>query len=162
MITKFKIFQSLKEELLFNLEEKNIGIYINPVTTKRFDEHSRGFATIDGDLYLIDDGWFYVHNSLLKILKDKGYLKYPIETLWYDINETLKYLVPIQKSGKSDIFYLSESVGYNDIVDNYNNIINIFKKVKEKNPQYKFIVYPADANPDDEYYIKYNKFYLEI
>lgn len=160
MITNFNIF--LNEKFLFNLEE-DIGVYLNPITTKKFNNKSRGFATIDGDLYLIDDCYGYVHGDSFRILRRKEYLMYPgIYNLWDNINLTLKYIVPIQKSNKFDIFYLSESINYTEIENNYDNIVNIFKNVKKKNPQYKFVVYPADGSPDDDYFKDYNKFYLEI
>lgn len=156
----------ITEKMLFSLikDQNEFNFYLNPKTTKRFDKNSRGFITIEGDIFLIDDGWHYIHKELFQSFRQNGYLIFPgLYDLWKNIDKTLDYLVPIQKVDNTDKLYLSESFTDIEIEKNYNKIINIFKKAKEKNPQYTFIIFPSNLDPsDNEYFHEYKKLYLEI
>jgi hypothetical protein len=143
-----KLKTLLNEELLG--EYKGYEIYKNPKSIKRMQPNLRAVSFSNGDLFVVDDNsWHMTHLDLRDGLNKLGYKNPPIRATSDIFDSIKKGLIDWQRKEKNNTFYLSESIDFNDgayeheIYDEKEYMPYIKKyvnKVKQKNPQYKFIL----------------------
>lgn len=134
----------LTEEFLGKYDGYDFEVFKNPNSIKNLKPNIRGIATRDGDLFVIDDNYYIIHNIFATWLNQKGY---PIPENTYN---NLDSIVPVQRYGETNRFYVSESIKNHEITKYKKNITSIFEKTKEKNPTIEFVLKNIwDANNDE-------------
>lgn len=138
MLTRLPRFDALYEEFLGYLTpSKTIGIYKNPKNIKRMETCSRAISDKNGNLFVIDDGFIYIHQTFLEWLKDNtNYLK-GVKLNDRDYVEAAKKLILWQRYDLENIFLLSQTY----VFDRYKlkNREIWLENVKKKNPNFEFL-----------------------
>jgi hypothetical protein len=130
------LYQYINEEHIFH--EADFDIYKNPESIKRMSPWKRAISDKYGNLFVMDDRFFwYTHLDMMKLLDNTG-----------DFNKiNYKYFLNVyvlwMQAGNSNKFYLSESYNtnesYNDMEDHKSHINKLTKLVKKKNSNFKFL-----------------------
>lgn len=128
-----KLKDLLNEELIGSIKNK-YEVYKNPKSIKRMEKNSRAISFPNGDLYVVDDSWNLIHSNIAKWLKIPDF---------FDNEKTIikgveKGYIAWERDNISNIFILGVS---NTILpeSHYVYIKKYVSKIKQKNPQYKFI-----------------------
>lgn len=133
---------SLYEEYLGKICD-GYDYYVNPKSIKRLKSDIRGLVNKNGDLFVIDDNFNIIHNVFATWLKIKGY-DIP-ENTYYNLDR----VVPVQRYGNTNIFYLSESIKDDVLIEFYDDVFKILKLAKKKNPSIDFVMENI-LNADDD------------
>jgi hypothetical protein len=138
----------LKEDLVGEMPN-GVEVYKNPKSIKRMKKDLRGISTPKGDLFVADDNSKIIHSHFANWLDKNGNLgeRYSVMLgskagILFAIEDGY---IPWQRKGSSDSFYLSESIDFDD-TKSFNEkelmpyLEKYTKKVKSKNPKYKFVL----------------------
>lgn len=131
----------------------DIEIYINPKSIKRMEPWLRGISDTEGNLWvtdIADTTHSEILGQLFKIGQTESDNYSPITEVsnWgtnhYDDDKWL--YCGWQREGDSNTFKIAESISFD--IDQYREIFDEFASaVKQKNPQYDFIVEGIVDNP---------------
>jgi len=137
---------------LDGVRDGDFEVFKNPTSIKRLKDYVRGIIGSNGDLYIINDNYNVVHNLFADWLKTRGY---PIpDNTYYNLDVA----VPVQRYGKTNRFYISESIKREEIETNVTTISEMIYKAKEKNPTIDFVLESINyAEPDDQILIEDRK-----
>lgn len=134
-----KLKQLLKEDLI-GFISNDYEVYKNPKSIKRMNPFLRGISFPNGDLFVVDDAYHIIHSTLAIWLRDNGFQN-PIGK--QNIIKSIQsgYII-WQREVNKDIFKLGESLnlGNNILVELMPYLEKYSKKVKQKHPQYVFIL----------------------
>jgi len=133
------IYKSIKSTQENNLNEiqvaqilsnnKRINLFKNPPSIKNFPQLSRGVILPDGDIYMADNGYDIVHNSIHDALNRYGFYR----TNTYNAAKT-EYINVILMN---NVLYFSD-LYYPEILEYRKNYFyDVIKKFKIKNPKLK-------------------------
>jgi GNAT superfamily N-acetyltransferase len=126
-------FSSLNEAPFEEYRGKQI--YINPPTIKNLASDARGWLDLEGNLYMIDDGWNLTHSALMTPLFKRGVITDPREIMNYIASNNG---IAVQRVGNTD--YLAMSQGYKGTgEEKFNQFRSAIQKGQQKNPRVKFI-----------------------
>jgi len=129
----------LKEELIGEL--RGFEVYKNPKSIKRMGMDLRGISFPNGDLFVVDDGGRNViHKHFGEWLNRNGY-KMPTAEVTSELMRDMKQgYITWQRIATTDEFRLGESVNfeYYSEEEYMPYIKKYLRKVKSKNPKYKF------------------------
>ena len=111
------------------------GVYKNPSTIRKFDMYARGLLMSNGDLFIVDNGYHVIHGTLGHYLRSNGY------TIPVHLYNHPEFMVPIQRKGKTNDFYLGEGYSKSELNndDIMGKIMSTLSAGKAKNPQFNFI-----------------------
>ena len=138
-----KLKDLLKEDMIGKI--KGNEVYKNPKSIKRMEKDMRGMSDPQGNLYVVNNSFNFVHDDIETWLKKKGHIKfstsgqgYPWRAAMADMYE--KGYIYWQRNGSTNEFRLSESTETDaDYIKELLPIIAKYtKKVKSKNSSYKF------------------------
>jgi|AntAceMinimDraft_16_1070373.scaffolds.fasta_scaffold36280_4 hypothetical protein len=117
-----------------NRSIRKFEVFKNPRSIKRMGESLRAISDKEGNLYVVDDnGEWLIHGRIRDWLEDKKFIKPCTMNIAEDG-------VRWQRLDDTDDFYLAESYSEMDVM-NYKLIFKkLTEKVKQKNPQYNFIL----------------------
>ena len=138
MIPKLK--DLLKEELFatISVQNKRLEIYKNPKSIKRMTNGLRAVSLPNGDFFVVDAN-NVIHINLHEFLKREG-IKLPTMFGIDDIRTAIDSgYINWHRDGSTNNFYISESTGAKIPKKTIKNVNKYAKKVKQKNPAYKFI-----------------------
>lgn len=130
------LYDDINEEKIedYRRSDKILEVYKNPKSIKNMKSDIRGIIDNSGNLYVINDNYYVIHNVFAEWLNNLGY---PVATnTYYNLDNT----IPVQRLDNSNDFYISESIYFSEIDENFENIERIFIKAKKKNPKYNFII----------------------
>ena len=135
----FEVFQrvnNINEELVTTLKLFNkydFDVYKNPQTLAKLKSNIRAISTPEGDLYVVDSTEI-IHSMFGSKMKEKGF-NFP-ENIYYNFD-----YIAWTRYEKTNDFFLGESY---EVYDDKNEIEQLNKQsienVKNKNPQYNFIL----------------------
>ena len=121
----------------------------NPKSIKRMASNLRAVSDENGNLFVVDDASHIVHIDLADWLQDNGHIKYSGQWIAIQRGEILGW----QRNGNSNDFHISESVSAKNIIDykSADRFIELRNKVKQKNPQYNFILLRIDEYENEKF-----------
>jgi len=136
-----KLKDLINEELVGEMPNGMVGIevYKNPKSIKRMVSELRAISFPSGDLFVIDDSKNVLHTKFAEWLNKN---KYKNVYVW-GVDKFKKGYIHWQRKGGSNDFWLSESTALFDEEERKEIVPYLekyVKKVKSKNPQYKFIL----------------------
>ena len=130
--------QHILMEELFGVIGGAIEIYKNPKSIKRMDRDLRAVSLPTGDLFVADTRKI-IHVDIHKWLRTQG-IKLPTMRSVGDVRTAIDSgYINWHRDKLTDTFYLSESTGTEIPKKTIKNVNKYAKKVKQKNPAYKFI-----------------------
>jgi len=143
-MANIKLKDLLKEDFV-GTTHQGYEVYKNPKSIKRMAKELRAISFPNGDLFVIDDNWNVIHSAFAEWLNKNGY-KVPNMNLKTRIVDGMKNgYINWQRKGSTDEFWLSESTDFSDTMyfDEHElmpYLKKYAKKVKSKNPKYKFVL----------------------
>jgi len=148
-------YNDLDEELEGRLNQK--AVLSNPKLHELLSKDLRGFITEEGDFYIINSDSI-IHGELVQYLTQLGKLPKIASAAWH-LNPKMAKCLGVQRSGNTNNFFVSISIDRKWLNDNKEWVDSIFKKAKEKNPEYKFTIDPVEVEKPKNYVSPMAAFY---